>query len=325
MVAQTANTLTCTGGQVTGNTRFSLAPVGTGPGTLRYAVNPPEGLTLDGAGSKITIEQDGAVLASLNGEGFTAGVLPVSGAVTGALSLARGRYTVEILLAPAGENTAAVYREAVVIMPGMVTEIAFRPEAGDFLDPEARAVLTTGGGVFAKTRDNSSHTSIRESGGSDVNRTQTLYVPHWTPAAYFTFSKTAAQRVSVGGVDAGRVTLGSADTVVQTDTLQVFTVDTTDIAETGGERIFTLTLSEAGKSSVTWTVTIPVPYLTHLHYKALPGRLVYVQGEAFDFAGISLRGTIRTEPTKPKHQAISWKILIPAKLGKALLPLPNTA
>jgi hypothetical protein len=43
IVAQAKNTLTNTGGEVTGNTRFVLEPTGTKPGGLAYRITKPEG------------------------------------------------------------------------------------------------------------------------------------------------------------------------------------------------------------------------------------------------------------------------------------------
>ena len=47
LVAQAANTLTNTGGEITGNTRFVLEPTGTKPGVLAYRITKPEGGSLE--------------------------------------------------------------------------------------------------------------------------------------------------------------------------------------------------------------------------------------------------------------------------------------
>jgi hypothetical protein len=131
ITAQAKNTLTRTGDLIEGKTYFALAPVGTGPGILRYTVAPPQGIALDAQGSFIKIEKD-APGGDIN--------VPVSGAVAGGeLSLDEGRYTVSIVLDDQASIKTAVYWETVVLLPGLVTEIVFAPLEGDFLDPEARA------------------------------------------------------------------------------------------------------------------------------------------------------------------------------------------
>ena len=85
---------------------------------------------------------------------------------------------------------------------------------------------------------------------------------------YFGVRKSAAQTITVGGTGASLVTRHTSGTVDGSaigDTLNVFTVDTSafDLMFLGGSRSFTLTVSEAGKESVTVNVTVSVrPYKT---------------------------------------------------------------
>jgi hypothetical protein len=306
VAARAVNTLTRTGDLITGNTHFALAPVGTGPGILRYTITPPPGIFFDAAQSRVWIEKDGAVLTTLSGDGFSGGVRPINGAVAGGtVSLEPGRYVVDITLDDNASIKTAVYRDAVVILPGLVTEIVFAPEAGDFLDPNARAALTGTTGVsFGKTINNSSATVIGTAGGGEVNKTQTLSVHNGTETAYFTLSKAANQSVAIGGAAAGNVVMavtGAVDGKPTDNRLAVFTVDTADIADMGGNREFTLSLSETGKTPIVYTVTLAVASLTHLHAAAWPAKWVYLTGESFDLTGLELIGLF----TDGQHQAVT--------------------
>jgi hypothetical protein len=303
VVARAVNTLIRAGDQITGDTHFALAPVGTGPGILRYAVYPPAGISLDGAQSRIRIEQDGAVLESLNSDGFSAGVRPIGGAIAGrTVSLEPGYYAVDIVLDDSASVRTAVYREAALIMPGLVTEVVFSPLAGDFLDPDARAVLTQANGKFYRTTNNSSRTVIGDAGGGEVNRTQALQVPHGTGRVYFTLDKAQSQTVVIGGRDAGAVTQAARNSATDgstaTNTLVVFGVDTMDLAEDGGTREFTLSLADPGKTPVVYAVTLTVAYLTHLHVE-WPHKRIYVTGDGFDPAGMALTGVYLDGERKP--------------------------
>jgi hypothetical protein len=306
VAARAINTLTRSGDQITGDTHFALVPAGTGPGILRYTVTPPGGVALDGALSRIQIEKDSGIFAGLNSGGFSAGIRPLSAALTGELSLEPGRYVVDIVLDDsAGVNTAA-YREAAAILPGLVTDIIFAPLAEDFLDPDARAALTQihSNWKFRKTANDSSHTAIGDTGGTAINRTQALLAPDNTETVYFTLDKSSLQTVEVGGRDAAQVSQATRNSTVDgsraTNTLAVFAVDTRDLAENGGVREFTLTLRESGKTPVVYAVTLAVGYhLTHLHVDAWPTKRVYITGESFDPSGLVLQGLYSDGIWKP--------------------------
>jgi hypothetical protein len=286
LVASAMNVLTRSGDSITGNTRFVLAPTGTGPGTLRYAIAPPEGISLDPALSRIRIEQNGEVIPD--------GLIALSGDLTGTLNLDPGSYTVDIVLDDAaGPNTAA-FHEAALILPGLTTDVVFAPLAGDFLDPDARAALTNVAEVqFRRTKNNSSRTVIGASGGGELYKTQALSVPNGTDTLYFALTKPQNHSISIGGTDAGKVvyaTTGTVDGHAAKKNEPVFTVDTAGIAQRGGDLEFTLTLGETGKTPVVYTLALNVAHLVSLYAIEWPTKRVYIVGDAFDLAGLDLEG-----------------------------------
>jgi hypothetical protein len=292
VVARAVNTLTRAGDLITGDTYFALAPAGTGPGVLSYKITPPGGIALDAAQSRIRIEQDGVVLGSLNSGSFTAGVRTISGAVNGTLSLEPGRYAVDIVLDDSKSVNTAVFRGAAAILPGLVTEIVFSPMAGDFLDPDVRLALT-GTAAFGLTRNNTSDTKIGSAGGQGANRTMILPVPRGTGTVYFTLGKTGTQTISLDAGAADKVVWaesGNVDGSIASGTRPVFTVDTGDLVENGGDQIFVISLAEPGKTPLVYTVTIALPYLTKIIIDQFPKNFMYMQGDSLDLTGIQLTG-----------------------------------
>jgi hypothetical protein len=284
VAASAANTLTRNGELITGNTYFALAPAGTGQGTLSYKITPPGGVVLDPARSRIQIEKDGEALETL----------PISGALTGTASLASGSYTVNIVLDDNSSANSAAFQEAALILPGLTTEIVFAPQAGDFLNPELRAVLSNVDNVkFGRTQNNSSRTVIGESGGGELNKTQALSVPHGMETAHFTLTGLRNLAMTIGGANAGSVryaTSGTVDGYAAKPAEAVFTVDIpSDLADAGGAWDFTLALGEPGKTPVVYTVSINLPFLERLGV-VWPSKWVYRVGEAFDPAGLELFG-----------------------------------
>jgi hypothetical protein len=303
VVARAVNTLTRTGDQITGDTYFALAPAGTGPGILRYSVAPPGGIALDAAQSRIQIEQDGAVLDSLNSDSFVAGVRTISGAINGSLNLNPGRYAVDIVLDDNKSVNTAVCRVAAAILPGLVTEIVFTPATGDFLDPDLRMALT-GTASFNTTGRNTSGTKIGLAGGAGANLTRTLSAPKGTGTVYFILGKTGAQTISLDATATGKVVWtesGTVDGSNAAETRAVFTVDTGDLAVDGGDRVFTIRLEEPGKTPLTYTVTVTVSYLTKIIINNLPNnfRYLYVQGSSLDLTGMTLTGIWSDQTTAP--------------------------
>jgi hypothetical protein len=292
VVAQAVNTLTRAGDLITGDTYFALAPAGAGPGILSYSITPPGGIVLDAAQSRIRIEQDGAALGSLNSDSFTAGVRTIGGAINGTLSLAPGRYAVDIVLDDNKSVNTAVFRGAAAILPGLVTEIVFSPAAGDFLDPDVRLALS-GTAAFGLTSRNTSKTIIGLAGGEGANPTRGLSVPRGTETVYFTLGKTAAQTLTLDAGAADKVVWvesGNVDGSAASGTRAVFTVDTGDLAEDGGDRVFNISLAEPGKTPLVYTVTIALPYLTKIVVDKFPGNFMYIQGDPSDLTGIEITG-----------------------------------
>jgi hypothetical protein len=303
VAAQATNTLTRNpDSTISGDTWFALAPAGTGPGILRYTITPPQGIVLDAAKSWIRIEKDGEALATLNEDGFAAGEKALSGEAQGTVSLEPGRYVVDILLDDAANVNTAVCIESVAILPGLVTDLVFAPEAGEFLNPDVRAALTSVVGVnFGKTRNNSSGTVIGASGGAGAGRTQAFSAPNGTETLYFTLTKLRTQTITLSDTPAGSsvVTSGTVDGHTASLTLAVVTVNTAAIAEDGGRLDFTLSLGETGKTPVVYTVAIDIASLTSMSVESWQTKWVYMIGEPFDPAGLSLTGTYSDGTKKP--------------------------
>ncbi len=83
--------------------------------------------------------------------------------------------------------------------------------------------------------------------GGGAARAVAVNVAAGTGSVVLTAAKAASQSVTVGGADASDVTPGG------TGTAPTYTVDTSD-----GSKSFTLTVSETGKSDITYTVTVTV-------------------------------------------------------------------
>jgi hypothetical protein len=287
--AAARNTVTNTGGVISGKTSFALEPTGTGPGTLLYRVSlPQEGISFTPEGSGIQLEQQGEVKEART----------ISGSVGSAsLSLAPGIYAAHITLASSGGKTAA-YRQAVSILSGLTTEIAFAPAAGDFLDPTARALLT-GQVMFKTTPDNSSQTVLGSGGGGDVSRTQAIKAPRGNATVYFSVQKTAAQTLTLSGPGAARAgkPTETTDGAAPSNTLTVFAVDTADIAETGGTIDFVITAGETGKTPIDTAVTLTIPWVTSLsaYLISITGTgtppLTYQLGDEFRYDYLSVTST----------------------------------
>jgi hypothetical protein len=301
VVARAVNTLTRAGDQITGDTYFALAPAGTGPGILRYRVARPAGIALDAAQSRMQIEQEGVVLDSLNSDSFVAGIRPISGAVNGSLSLEPGRYAVDIVLADNASVNTAVYRSAVAVLPGLVTELVFTPGVGDFLDPDSRMALT-GAATFVRTSWNTSGTVIGAAGGEGENRTRGISVAKKTRTMCFILGKSLSQTIVLDAAATDKVSWtesGTVDGSAAGGTRAVFTVDTGDLAEAGGDRVFAFSLEEPGKTPLTYTVTVTVPHVIKIVINRLPEKLLYMQGISLDLRGMELTGTWSDLTTAP--------------------------
>jgi hypothetical protein len=277
VAARAVNTLTRTGSVIAGETNFVLGPTGTGSGTLEYAVALPADPAIKPGTARIRIEQNGVEIEerSLDEEG------------SGVFALDGGRYIADIVM-EAQDGTSAVYREAVVILPGLLTTLEFAPTAADFMDQEARAALTRAL-AFDYTAKNSSRTRLEEAGGDGISRTQRLSAPVGTALVYFALKKIETQTVTIDGADAAKVSRGPADGSSPSPNLEVFTVDPVGMA--AGDLVFTLTLAEPYKENVAVTVTVSLGYLLTLNIASLPDKHIYTQGDNFDPTGMVLEGT----------------------------------
>jgi hypothetical protein len=230
---------------VEGDTWFVLEPTAedTVDGTFRYAVTLPGGIELAATGSRIRIEQDGSILEDLDVEDFIDGEREITGSIAATdLALPPGRYAVDILIVK-DDNTVAVYREAAMLLSGLITEIDFSPASEEFFDPDT-VVPIIEGLAFNTTTDNS---SLNEIVFSDTPPTLAVTAAWGVETVYFTMTKAAGQEVSVGGADAADVIMvengEEVDGSTASDDLAVFVVE--DIGE---GKTFAITVEEEDKN-----------------------------------------------------------------------------
>lgn len=85
-----------------------------------------------------------------------------------------------------------------------------------------------------------------------ATKTGNINVVNTTASVVITGTKLAGQTVVVGGADSADVTAAG------TATAPTYTVDTSSVAAAGGNKVFTLTVSEAGKADIVYAVTVIV-------------------------------------------------------------------
>ncbi len=88
--------------------------------------------------------------------------------------------------------------------------------------------------------------------GGGAVRTVAVGVVNTTASVVLTGTKLAAQTVVIGGTNAANVTAGG------TPTAPTYSVDTSSVSAAGGSKAFTLTVNEAGKADIVYTVTVTV-------------------------------------------------------------------
>jgi hypothetical protein len=249
--------------EVTGDKRFILATTGAGPGTLRYSITAPVAVA---EGSRIRIELDGEPLADLDHDGFTGGTHPLSGSEAAiGVSLVAGRYVADILLVNAGGDTA-VFRETVVILSGLVTELRYAPDEAAFLDPEARSsIIVVDDFTFGTTEEDPNTIIIDDDlapTSDPFSYTLNMNAPEKVSPVHFTLKKAATHSVTVTGPDAALVSRLADGTEAEGSTagaeLAIFKADTTSVLEEGGRLYFTLTVGEEGKTPLEIAVTLKV-------------------------------------------------------------------
>ncbi|MBN1321445.1 MAG: S-layer homology domain-containing protein [Thermoleophilia bacterium] len=89
--------------------------------------------------------------------------------------------------------------------------------------------------------------------GAGGTRTVSVNVVGGTSYVVLLANKTAAQALTVGGANAADVTAGG------TSTAATYTINMSSVVGSGGAKVFTLTLSEAGKTSIVYNVTVALP------------------------------------------------------------------
>ncbi|MEN6348832.1 MAG: cadherin-like beta sandwich domain-containing protein [Syntrophomonas sp.] len=225
--------------QTTGDVAFALttpAPGGgnsiSGGGATRTvavsAVNNTGSVIIPGtktAAQTVTIGGTDAALAVADGTN-TAPTYEVN---TDSIKAAGGSKTFTLTISETGK-TSIVY--AITVTVAAVSQQA------------------TGDVAFALTTPTVGDGNSISGGGA--TRTVSVSVVNNTDAVVITGTKTAAQTVAFGGTDAALVAANG------TDTDPTYEVNTDSIKADGGSKTFTLTIDEAGKTSIVYTVTIIV-------------------------------------------------------------------
>jgi hypothetical protein len=277
-----AHTLEWTGtGQVavSGGTRFVLEPIGTGDGTLKGAVKPPDGIAL-GEGSRITItnlsdqslafEQD---LSECEDEDMG-----------GDMPLPAGRYSVEVVLVDDATGYTAVYHRTVAILSGLMTEIGFEPGVEDFLSEEARAAMT---GVenleFGKTEASAEGIVIDDDNFAKGNIS--ISAPNGTNPVYFTVSNPDGLTLTPASPELGWV--ADAEGSYSSAYMSVFEVNTSACAGEveGGEVSVVITAVAEGREAIPITIIVTVEPLGFGLYVDTGGSLDRVSDTIMDLNG----------------------------------------
>ncbi|MDR1248268.1 MAG: hypothetical protein LBK63_03100 [Treponema sp.] len=235
----TAHSIAWSGtGDITGGTRFVLAPTGSGNGTLKGVITPPAGIIL-GSGSRIAIEGQAD--------------MPVTGAMEGKMSLAADRYYVDVVLENEKTGATAVYRRIVAILSGLTTEIRFAPSAAEFLSGEARAALSSVEGlVFGPTVTNAAGIAVDDD--DQMNGNIRIAAPGGTAELHFTVAHPA--NLTMSSTDAVFVS-GPIEGSTSGSTLSVFKVNTSALnGNNGAELSVTITAAEQSREEVPITVMV---------------------------------------------------------------------
>jgi hypothetical protein len=162
---------------------------------------------------------------------------------------------VDILLEDSGGNTA-VYREIVVILPGLLTETAFEPEAADFLEPPPGPTDVTDV-EFGTTLANDCDAFLQDLDDSVSPLALGVEIPAGTEMLYFTLAKNAEHSVVISGINEDLAnTVEYAKGSYADDNLVVFSVDTSSVKGAEDNVEFTVTVTEKGKVGTLVTVTL---------------------------------------------------------------------
>jgi hypothetical protein len=270
-----------------------VEPPPPGMGLLKYTVTVPEDIPL-AEGSRIRLEKDGEVFASLNTGGFSGGARPVTGSIAGAyLTLEPGWYVVDIVLAGKWTARSAVFRETVEVLEGGIAELKFEPPSGDF----GESLGLTDPITLKLTTANSAGLVITGTGGSDASRTVSLRTPRGKALVYIRADKLPAQTLVIGGPHAARVSKASSAAdgeTAPTPIKDILVIDTAAEAETGGTLSFTVTVEESGKRSIDYAVTLEAAWFSALTVEFIPDpvtgrdKLSYWTGEEFNRGSVKV-------------------------------------
>jgi hypothetical protein len=152
-------------------------------------------------------------------------------------------------------------------------------------EPTAQVTIKT-------TTSNSAGLTLGTGGGSGTSFTRNLSAPNGTAAAYFTVLKKASQTLIVSGKDAAKLTKAPSGAAVDGETpnstRDLFTVDSSGIADPGGTLEFVITVTESGKQNIRYALTFTVAGVTRVQAWLLGVtvsggyKLTYAVGEPFD-------------------------------------------
>jgi len=120
--------------------------------------------------------------------------------------------------------------------------------------------------------------------------TGNVNVVNTTASVVITGTKLASQSVVVGGAASGNVV------VTGTATAPIYTVDTSSVAATGGSEVFTLTVSEAGKSNIVYTVTVVVAGVTAVNLGTAQNYAILAESGISSGASSAITGDIAISP-----------------------------
>lgn len=210
---------------------------------------PGSGNSIDGGGASTTV--------TVNAVNTTSSVVITGAAQSGQSIAVAGTNATNVT--PGGSTTAPTFTvdTSSVASDGgslnftlTVSETGYQPVTYNVTVTIAAPPPDTADVTFTLTTPSSGGSNTLSGGGS--NKTVTVSVENTTSSVVITATKTSEQSVAVGGTNEADVTPGG------TDTNPTYTVDTTDIATTGGSSDFTLTVSQPGFTSIVYTVTITV-------------------------------------------------------------------
>jgi hypothetical protein len=274
-------------GDLTNGTITADPESGTAGTTITLTVTPDEGYELKGI-LTVTDESGGAVEmittttfvlplggVTVSGE-FVELVYdvkitkPANGTITADKTSAPEKTTITLTVKPgngyklaAGSLKVAKDGGGTITVSGSGTTYTFALPAEDVTVSAQFEADYTAAVEFGYTADDTSELVINQDDDNALALTVTE-----KSTVYFTASMKGAQTITKGGADAGKVTIhtgGTVDGTTATGALAVVEVKTADLVFDGGERNFTLTVTEPGTGKVPRAIAVKLnvePYLT---------------------------------------------------------------